>query len=155
MSLGKEPSGSDCSPSLAHGSRHWGHFLLDCPWTTPPSEPRTHTQQHLARSHQAFPHGSTSCNGGFATAHSQPSQLSRQIKQRPGPQIKHLFMQKGERSRWEGEKKSTTANLTKLASNKFLSVRLGAGGELGARINSEGAFLTHTIPSKSEHMYNS
>lgn len=53
------------------------------------------------------------------------------------------------------KKKSTTANLTKLASNKFLSVRLGAGRELGARINSEGAFLTHTIPSKSEHMYNS
>lgn len=62
-----------------------------------------HTQQHSARSHQAFPHRSTSCNGGFSTAHSQPSQLSRQIKQRPGPQIKHLFMQKGERSRWEGE----------------------------------------------------
>lgn len=121
-----------------------------------PSEPNMYTQQHSVRSHRAFPHGSTSCNGGFATAHSQPSQLSRQIKQRPGPQIKHLFMQKEKGSRWnEEEKKSTTANLTKLASNKFLSVRLAASGALGDQINSEGPFLTHTIQSKLEHMYNS
>lgn len=118
----------------------------------------------LARTHSSiqrdpirpFPHGSTTCNGGFATAHSQPSQLSRQIKQRPGPQIKHLFMQKGEKEVGGKEgKKSTTANLTKLASNKFLSVLLGTSRAFGGQINSEGAFLTHTIPSKSEHMYNS
>lgn len=53
------------------------------------------------------------------------------------------------------KKKSTTANLTKLTSNKFLSVRLAASGALGDQINSEGPFLTHTIQSKLEHMYNS
>lgn len=36
MSSGKEPKSWDCSPSPAHGSCHWGFFLLDCSWTTPP-----------------------------------------------------------------------------------------------------------------------
>lgn len=130
------------------------------PGPLPPSEPCTHTQQHSARSHQAFPHGSTSCNGGFATAHSQPSQLSRQIKQTARTPNQTSFHAKGEKGVGGKEgrkkkKKSTTANLTKLASNKFSSVLFGAGGELAVRINSEGAFLTRTIASKSEHMYNS
>lgn len=81
-----------------------GTFCLIAPRPLPLSKSCAHTEWHWARSHQPFPHGSTSCNGGFFTAHSQPSQLSRQIKQRPGPQIKHLFMAKREKSRWEGEK---------------------------------------------------
>lgn len=50
-----------------------------------PSETCIHTHQHSAKSHQVFPHGSTSWNGRFNATHSEPSQLTSQIKQQLGP----------------------------------------------------------------------
>lgn len=76
-----------------------------------PTEPHTVAFNKI---HQAFPHGSTSCNGGFAMAHSQPSQLSPQIKHPNKSKIKHLPIWKK-----EGEKTNKQpSSLTKRASNK-------------------------------------
>lgn len=157
MSPGKEPKGRDCSPSLTHGSCHWGYFLLDCPWTTPPlSLTRTHSSIqwdpirpfHMVAPHamEALPrpiHNQTNCH------------VKSNNGQDPKSNIFSCKRKKGVGGKKKEKKKSTTANLTKLASNKCLSVRLGASGALGDQINSEEPFLTHTIWSKLEHMYNS
>lgn len=125
MSLGKEPSGRDCSPSLAHGSRHRGRFLLDCPWTTPPSEPCTHTHSSIQRDpirpfHIVAPHAMEAFPRPI---HNQANcHVKSNNGQDPKSNIFSCKREKGVGGKERGGKKSTTANLTKLASNKFLSV---------------------------------
>lgn len=121
-----EPGQRTFRPRLFSFSRSWisGRFLLDCPWTTPPSEPCTHTHSSIQRDpirpfHMVAPHAME------ALPRPIHNQANCHVKSNNGQDPKsNIFSCKREKGVGgkEREKKSTTANLTKLASNKFLSV---------------------------------